>query len=147
MIRPVSMAAGDAEVAARRLAEILGAASDPIPVAPPPDGIEGEWDVDIRFLSGRARHRFSLVGAAGGICGRHRGTRAVGELSGRVDGAAVTLDSVLPTEGARLTYRFEGTVDAVAGTMAGTLRLGEQLVDGFGAGSVTWTARRAASGA
>jgi ABC-type branched-subunit amino acid transport system ATPase component len=73
--------------------------------------------------------------------------QAAGELSGRVDGNAVVLDSVLVTEGARLTYRFTGTVDAVAGTMAGTRRLGEQLVDGFGAGSVTWTACRAASGA
>ena len=134
-------------MAARRLAEILGAASDPSPVAPPPDGIEGEWDVDIRFVSGCARHRFTLLGSTDGIRGRHRGTRAAGELAGRVDGDAVVLDSVLVTEGARLTYRFTGIVDASAGTMAGTLRLGEQLVDGFGAGSVTWTARRAASGA
>ena len=147
MVRPVSMVEGDAEVAARRLVEILGAASDPIPVAPPPDGIEGEWDVDIRFLSGRARHRFSLEGTAGGIRGRHCGTRAVGELSGRVDGYAVMLESLLATEGARLTYRFTGILDADAGTMAGTLKLSERLVDGFGAGRVTWTARRAASGA
>ena len=59
----------------------------------------------------------------------------------------MVLDSVLAAEGARLTYRFAGTVDAEAGTMHGTLRLGEQLVDGFGGGAVTWTARRAGSGA
>ena len=147
MIRPVSMAAGDAEVAARRLAEILGAPPEPRPVAPQPDGIEGEWEVRVRFVSGCARHRFTLLGSADGVRGRHRGTRAAGELAGRVDGDAVVLDSVLVTEGARLTYRFTGIVDASAGTMAGTLRLGEQLVDGFGTGMATWTARRAASGA
>ena len=154
MIRPVSMVEGDAEVAARRLAEILGAPPGTASNEPLPDGIEGEWDVDIRFVSGCARHRFSLLGADGsgirgrdGVRGRHRGTRAAGELSGRVEGGTVVLDSVLDTEGARLTYRFTGTLDAEAGAMTGTLRLGEQLVDGFGAGPVTWTARRAASGA
>ncbi len=145
MIRPVSMVEGDAEVAARRLAEILGASSGARPVAPPPDGIEGEWEVGVRFVSGCARHRFILLASEDGVRGRHRGTRAAGELSGRIDGDAVVLDSVLVTEGARLTYRFTGTVDASAGTMAGTLRLGEQLVDGFGAGRLTWTARRAPS--
>ncbi len=54
---------------------------------------------------------------------------------------------MLAAEGARLTYRFTGTVDAAAGTMHGTLRLGEQLVDGFGAGEPTWAARRVGSGA
>ena len=153
MIRPVSMVDGDAEAAARRLAEILGAAPEPCSSEPVPDGIEGEWEVDVRFVSGCARHRFSLLRSAGGIRGRdgirgrHQGTRAEGELSGRVDGDAVVLDSVLAAEGARLTFRFAGTVDAEAGTMAGTLRLGEQLVDGFGAGEPTWTARRAGSGA
>lgn len=149
MVRPVSMVEGDAEVAARRLVEILGGATEPRPVEPPVDGIDGEWEVDVRFVSGCARHRFSLTGSTGGngFCGRHRGTRAAGELSGQIDGDAVVLDSVLATEGARLTYRFTGILDAGAGTMAGTLRLGEQLVDGFGAGRVTWTARRAASGA
>ena len=153
MIRPVSMVGGDAEAAAHRLAEILGAAPEPCSSEPVPDGIEGEWEVDVRFVSGCARHRFSLLRSADairgrdGIRGRHRGTRAEGELSGRVDGDAVVLDSVLAAEGARLTYRFAGTVDAEAGTMHGTLRLGEQLVDGFGGGAVTWTARRAGSGA
>ena len=142
MIRPVSMVAGDAEAAARRLAEILGRAVEPRPVAPPTDGIDGEWEVDVRFVSGRARHRFSLLRSADGFHGRHRGTRATGDLTGRVDGDAVVLDSVLATEGARLTFRFTGTLDVAAGTMAGTLRLGEQLVDGFGAGRVAWTARR-----
>ena len=147
MIRPVSMVDGDADAAALRLAEILGAPPQRRPCAPPATGIDGEWEVDVRFVAGFALHRFSLVVAQDRIDGRHRGTRAEGELSGRVDGDALVLDSVLATEGARLTYRFAGTVDAAAGTMAGTLRLGEQLVDGFGAGAATWTARRAASGA
>ena len=148
MIRPVSMVDGDAGAAARRLVEILGGAVEPCPVEPPPDGIEGEWEVDVGFVSGCTRHRFSLTGATGGnrICGRHRGTRAAGELSGRVAGDAVVLESVLVTEGALLTYRFKGTLNGAAGTMAGTLKLGEQLVDGFGAGKVTWTARRLGSG-
>ena len=145
MIRPVSMVDGDAEAAARRLVEILGAASDPIPFAPPPEGMEGEWEVDIRFVSGCARHRFTLTRSTGGIRGRHSGTRAAGELTGHVDGEAVVIDSVLVTEGARLTYRFTGALDVGAGTMAGTLRLGEQLVDSFGGGAATWTARRLGS--
>ena len=147
MIRPVSMVDGDAEAAAHRLAEILGAPPQRRPCAPPAAGIDGEWEVEVRFVAGFALHRFSLVVAQDRIDGRHRGTRAEGELSGRVDGDALVLDSVLAAEGARLTYRFTGTVDAAAGVMAGTLRLGEQLVDGFGAGAATWTARRAALGA
>ena len=153
MIRPVSMVDGDAEAAAHRLAEILGAPPQQRPSAPPAAGIDGEWEVEVRFVAGSALHRFSLVVAQGrirgrdGIRGRHRGTRAEGELSGRVDGDGVVLDSVLAAEGARLTYRFTGTVDAAAGTMHGTLRLSEQLVDGFGAGEPTWAARRVGSGA
>jgi L-seryl-tRNA(Ser) seleniumtransferase len=147
MIRPVSMVDGDAEAAAHRLAEILGAPPQQRPSAPPAAGIDGEWEVEVRFVAGFALHRFSLVVAQDRIDGRHRGTRAEGELSGRVDGDAVVLDSVLAAEGARLTYRFTGAVDAAAGTMYGTLRLGEQLVDGFGAGAATWAARRVGSGA
>ena len=147
MIRPVSMVDGDAAVAARRLVEILGAAAPAPSSAAAAMAIDGDWQVEVRFVVGRARHRFTLVCDGNRLHGRHQGTRAVGELSGQVDGAAVHLQSVLVTEGAGLTYRFAGTVDAAAGTMAGTLRLGEQLVDGFGAGVVTWTACRVGSGA
>ena len=75
MIRPVSMVDGDAEAAARRLAEILGAAPEPCSSEPVPDGIEGEWEVDVRFVSGSARHRFSLMRSADAIGGNPRNPR------------------------------------------------------------------------
>ena len=142
MVRAVSMREGDQRVAARRLAEVLSvAAAGPPPAAPPAD-VSGDWRITMRFVAGEGRHRLSLRQAGARVSGRHDGTRSSGEVVGEVRGDGVTLRSVLSIEGANLTYRMSGQVDRSANTISGDVVLGEQLVDGFGVGSVTWRAER-----
>lgn len=65
--------------------------------------------------------------------GTHLGTRARGELEGRIDGSKLRFRSVLPCEGSMLRYTFEGTVSE--DRMAGDLDLGEY-------NRAHWTAER-----
>ena len=67
------------------------------------------------------------------ITGSHTGWAVQGDLSGRKNGDKVELRSSLPAESARLSYFFQGT--AAAGTMSGTVNLGEY-------GTARWRARR-----
>ena len=141
MIRPLAMAEGDQSVAARRLVEIFADARARTARSTPSGDIDGQWKVDISFVAGSARHRFSLTCADSRISGQHMGRRGSGAVTGTLNGAVLVLRSVLLVEGARLTYLFEGSVD----TTADDLTLGEELVDGFGVGRVTWSARRLSS--
>ena len=55
--------------------------------------------------------------------GTHVGSVASGPVEGTVDGDVVTLTSVLPVEGSKLRYRFQGRVKD--GRLQGNLDLGE----------------------
>ncbi|MGH9660411.1 MAG: aminotransferase class V-fold PLP-dependent enzyme [Bryobacteraceae bacterium] len=136
LIRPVAMKAGEAKVAAQRLADILRQAPPVKPepaLRPPSVALAGRWEVDLEFVSGSARHSLTLEVSGNQITGTHQGRIAKGTVAGRIDGDAVRFSSSLPVEGTRLPYEFQGV--AQAGRMSGEAGLGEY-------GSARWSARR-----
>ncbi|MEE8116332.1 MAG: hypothetical protein V3T28_04405 [Gemmatimonadales bacterium] len=135
-LRPVAMKPGEYTIVAERLHEIFRQAPRgsrrPAPAAPVTD-LSGRWDVNVTFGRGQATHLLFLQARGNGITGTHVGTRVRGELTGSIDGDRVRFRSVLPVEGVRLEYLFDGTI--AGNGMAGTLDLGEYP-------TARWTARR-----
>ena len=135
-LRPVAMKPGEYTIVAERLHEIFRQAPRgsrrPAPAAPVTD-LSGRWDVNVTFGRGQATHLLFLQARGNGITGTHVGTRVRGELTGSINGDRVRFRSVLPVEGVRLGYLFDGTISGNG--MAGTLDLGEYP-------TARWTARR-----
>jgi L-seryl-tRNA(Ser) seleniumtransferase len=131
VIRPVAMKAGEYKQVADRLAAVLGGApkARPEQTEAPAADVTGEWEVEVRFAVGSARHRLRLRAEGNAVRGTHSGSRANGEVRGRVEGNRVSLRSSLPCEGTRLTYAFRGTLEG--GRMSGDVDLGEY-------GTATW---------
>ena len=126
VIRPAALKPGEYKVIGKTVRSILAAApSGAAKRAPekPATDVSGHWDVEIEFLRGRGQHQLFLEAEADGVVGTHIGTRTRGDLKGTVEGGKVRLDSVLPIEGSRLSYRFSGVVQG--DEMQGDLDLGE----------------------
>lgn len=85
------------------------------------------------FNYGSATHRVAFEQDGAKLVGTHEGEFASGDLSGTVHGTGVTFQSSLPTDGTRVSFQFEGSVEG--GKMAGTVGLGEY-------GDAKWTAER-----
>ena len=134
-VMPYMMMPGDDAVAAKVIAQTLAAPPRRAkPEAGPATGqIAGQWDVEIRFVRGEARHTLYLEEREGGIVGQHRGEFLAGEVRGARHGDRIDLRSSHRYEGTALGYRFEGAVSA--GRIAGTVDLGEY-------GKAEFTARR-----
>jgi len=135
VIRPVAMKAGEHKQVADRLAAVLGRTPKPQAeqAEAPRADITGEWEVELRFAVGSARHRLKLRADGQAVRGTHFGSRANGEVRGHVAGNRVTLRSSLPCEGTRLTYAFRGTLES--DHMRGEVDLGEY-------GTATWQGER-----
>ncbi len=136
-IVPYQMSAGDEKVVAERLYAIL---SKPprmeAPPAPPqgqPATVAGQWEVQLEFNYGSAKHILVLEQDGGKLMGTHHGEFASGDLGGTVAANTVAFQSSLPTHGTRVSFQFAGTVDN--GKMSGTVGLGEY-------GEARWTAER-----
>jgi uncharacterized pyridoxal phosphate-dependent enzyme len=139
-VRPTAMRPGDAGLAARRIAEVLGNAPrgrSATPPASPVTDITGRWEVDVKYTSGEARHRLFLNMSGNQVLGTHLGRRLDGALTGTVDGDRVRMRSSLPYQGTSLGFIFEGQV--AQGSMQGEVDLGEY-------GKARWTARRLGAG-
>ena len=136
LLRPVAMKPDEYKIVAERLEEVFREGRRKKP-APPPSvpvtDLSGRWDVEVSFALGRARHFLFLEARGNELRGTHLGTRARGELEGRIDGSKLRFRSVLPCEGSMLRYTFEGTVSE--DRMAGDLDLGEY-------NRAHWTAER-----
>ena len=134
-VMPYMMMPGDDAVAAKVLAQMLAAPPRAAkPEAAPASGpIAGQWDVEIRFVRGEARHTLYLEEREGGIVGQHRGEFIAGEARGARYGDRIDLRSSHRYEGTTLGYRFEGALSG--GRIAGTVDLGEY-------GKAEFTARR-----
>ena len=136
LLRPVAMKPDEYKIVAERLEEVFREGRRKKP-APPPSvpvtDLSGRWDVEVSFALGRARHFLFLEARGNELRGTHLGTRARGELEGRIDGSKLRFRSVLPCEGSMLRYTFEGTVSEER--MAGDLDLGEY-------NRAHWTAER-----
>ena len=136
LLRPVALKPEEYRIVAERLEQEFREASTrkpPPPLTPPAADVSGRWEVDVYFALGRAKHLLFLEARGNDLRGTHLGSRARGELEGHVDGRTVRFRSVLPYEGSRLRYAFEGTV--TGDRMTGELDLGEYP-------SARWTATR-----
>ena len=125
-IRPVAMKPDDYTIVAHRLAEVFRSAPKPKPKAaikPPAGDVSGRWDVSVQFTRGSAQHLLFLETEGGAIAGTHVGTVKRGSLKGSIDGDHVMFSSVLPFEGARLGYDFQGTLKG--DVIEGEIDLGE----------------------
>ena len=88
---------------------------------------------DGRSTTGRLSTASRSSRTARSLVGTHEGEFASGDLSGTVHGTGVRFQSSLPTDGTRVSFQFEGSVEG--GKMAGTVGLGEY-------GDAKWTAER-----
>jgi L-seryl-tRNA(Ser) seleniumtransferase len=135
VLRPVALKPGEYQIVADRLSEVLRSAPKPKKktLAAPASDVSGRWDVEVKFGLGEAAHLLFLEAHGNRLEGTHIGTRKRGSLEGIIDGDRVRFRSVLPFEGSRLSYRFEGVVRG--DRMEGSLDLGEYP-------KAAWTAKR-----
>jgi len=139
LLRPAALKPGEYEIVARRLYQVFSSAGRKTERRTP-DGpstnVTGEWDVEIQYEVGAARHRLFLTSTGNRVAGTHSGWAYEGDLRGEIDGDRVKLRSTLPADGNVLTYVFTGSVTEQG--MSGEVRVGEY-------GSARWRARRRAS--
>jgi D-glucosaminate-6-phosphate ammonia-lyase len=136
LLRPVAMKPGEYKIVARRLYEVLSSArtraKEPVP-DPPSMNISGQWEVEIQYEVGSARHRLVLDADGNRILGTHTGWAYQGDLKGEISGDRVKLRSTLPADGNVLSYVFTGS--AAEQGISGDVRIGEY-------GTAKWRARR-----
>ena len=136
LLRPVAMKPGEYEIVAHRLFEVFSSARKKgaeKTAEPPSANIAGQWDVEIQYEVGSARHKLFLAADGNRITGTHEGWAYQGDLKGEISGNRVTLRSSLPADGNVLAYSFTGSVSAEG--LEGDVRAGEY-------GSGKWRARR-----
>lgn len=137
-IMPYMMMPGDAKIAAERIYAVLSKPPKidrPAPNTAPPAQVGGQWDVEMTFTYGQAKHTLTLEQTAGMLAGTHRGEVTSGTLRGFVEGNQVQFRSRQPYEGTVLGFEFAGTVNG--DRMEGTVGLEEY-------GQAQFTARKRA---
>jgi uncharacterized pyridoxal phosphate-dependent enzyme len=131
------MQPGDERVVAERVFQILKAAPGPKPAAAvkaPAADLTGRWDVEIEYRASKSTHQLHLKQSGNGVEGTHQGNFVSREMTGRINGDAVTLSSAYTERhGDALSFRFTGTV--AGDSMSGTLDMGEYM-------GAKWTAKR-----
>ncbi len=133
---PYQMQPGDEKVVADRLFALL---SKPPKVAAPSApaaaaiSVAGQWDAQLDFGYGSARHKLVFEQDGAKLMGTHEGEFAAGDLSGVVAANTIRFQSSLATEGTRVSFQFSGTLDG--GQLSGAVTLGEY-------GEARWTANR-----
>jgi L-seryl-tRNA(Ser) seleniumtransferase len=135
-IMPWQMQPGDAPVVAAALARILSkppqisrAVKSTVPTA----DVAGQWDLEIEFVMGSARHSLFFDQDGESLAGAHQGEVTSGDLGGMVEGDEVHFRSSHPYEGTRFGFDFRGKVNG--DSMAGDVDLGEY-------GPARWSAKR-----
>jgi L-seryl-tRNA(Ser) seleniumtransferase len=95
--------------------------------------IAGNWDLNIDFSLGSAKHRLTLVQNGASLTGFHEGETVSGDVRGSVIGNQARFRSRHPIQGTAIGYDFAGTVDG--GQMSGEVAMGEY-------GVANWSARK-----
>jgi L-seryl-tRNA(Ser) seleniumtransferase len=135
-ITPYMMMPGDEKVVADRLYEVL-AKPPKMEEAPAPAGepanVGGQWDAQLTFLRGSAKHAIVLEQKGTDLVGTHHGEMLSGDLRGTVAANEVHFRSSMKIEGTRLFYEFTGKVDG--DSMEGRVGLDEY-------GEARFTAKR-----
>ncbi|MHB0857221.1 MAG: aminotransferase class V-fold PLP-dependent enzyme [Anaerolineae bacterium] len=144
LVTPTMLEAGEGQVVARRLAEVLHASAPPSPQPPalPALDLAGSWAVRLRYTLSESLHRMVLRQDGdtlqGSYCTPYRET----EVSGRVEGKQVTLRVRLGFESNTVGYAFVGGPDD-GQTPDSPLSLAGQVdVDDYG--QAAWQATREA---
>jgi L-seryl-tRNA(Ser) seleniumtransferase len=134
-IMPYMMQPGDHKIAAEAIHRILANPPKfPAPeIAPPGVNVAGTWSVDLKFLSGAARHELTIQQNEAKLTGTHKGETISGAATGSVEGKTITLRSSQRIQGTSLSYTFTGVAEGDA--IHGTVQLGEY-------GKADFTARR-----
>jgi L-seryl-tRNA(Ser) seleniumtransferase len=131
------LADGDEQIVAQRIVQLLSEKRTPKAAetaVPPSADLGGRWDVEITYAAGRSVHTLHLQQRGARLDGLHQGDFLTRDISGTINGDAVSLASVVSERhGDAITYRFKGTV--TGDSVAGTLDMGEYL-------GATWTAKR-----
>jgi D-glucosaminate-6-phosphate ammonia-lyase len=124
-IMPYMMMPGDAAIVGRRIAELLAKPpADNFTHAPPAVSVAGQWDAEMEFILGRAKHRLVFEQQEGGaLSGSHFGETLAGDLRGAVEGREVWFRSGHRYEGTSLGYEFTGVLEG--DTITGIVDLGE----------------------
>jgi L-seryl-tRNA(Ser) seleniumtransferase len=139
-IVPAMMLAGEEQVVAQRVTDVLSAKHAPKPAetpAAPAGDISGRWEIQIQYTASSAIHTLHLRQNGNRLEGTHQGNFLNRDIAGTINGDAISLASnVAERHGDSLNYRFTGKL--AGDSMNGTLDLGEYR-------AATWTARRPAA--
>ena len=85
--------------------------------------VAGTWNVDLKFLSGTAKHQLTIQQTEGKLSGTHKGETIAGSVSGAVEGKTVSIRSSQKIQGTSLSFVFTGVADG--DTIRGTVTLAE----------------------
>jgi len=110
---------------------------------------DGEWELEIAFVVGSAKHRVKINSNESTITGAHSTQYFQNAVSGFIVGRAIEFSSLHKFEGTNLAYRFVGTIHNGGNEMSGSVELGSSGQSAPGPlnmkeyGDATWRARRA----
>jgi L-seryl-tRNA(Ser) seleniumtransferase len=125
-IGPYMMLPGDEKTVAERLFTVLSQPPrvEEKPKAAPAADLTGTWDVRVQYAASASTHQLHLRQRGNDLDGTHQGDFLSRDLSGTIDGDAVTVRSAF-AHGDELNYTFTGGLTAEG--MGGELDLGEYL--------------------
>jgi len=135
MVMPYMMEKGDAEIAAKRLHEVLSQGFPQVDASAVASAaqVAGDWQVETQYVLGRSLHAMSVQQDGSRLSGTYRSQYTRTDLQGQVVGNDVQFSAVLGYQSNMIRYAFAGHLEG--DTMRGTVSLGE-----YGKG--TWTATR-----
>ena len=124
-VMPYMMQPGDYKIAADAIHKILANPPKFETLVIPPPGVDvaGTWNVDLKFLSGTAKHQLTIQQTEGKLSGTHKGETIAGSVSGAVEGKTVSIRSSQKIQGTSLSFVFTGVADG--DTIRGTVTLAE----------------------
>jgi D-glucosaminate-6-phosphate ammonia-lyase len=125
-IMPYMMQPGDHKIAAEAIHRVMANPPkfDTLVIPPPAADVAGTWNVDMKFLSGTAKHQLVLTQAADGkLAGTHKGETIAGSATGAVEGKTVSLRSSQKIQGTSLSFNFTGAAEG--NTIRGVVTLAE----------------------
>jgi uncharacterized pyridoxal phosphate-dependent enzyme len=124
LVNPYMMEAGEEGIVAARIREVLAAGAGLAAAEPPAVDVAGEWQVEVSFVLGGARHGLTLSQDGARLTGTYRTRYEEAPVTGEVAGRRVTLRTALGYQSNRTPYRFSGEVGP-GGALAGDLDCGE----------------------
>jgi D-glucosaminate-6-phosphate ammonia-lyase len=120
------MQPGDEKVVADRIYKILAQKHEKktVVIEPPAANLTGSWVVSVEYYSGRGEHKLFLEKQDGNdVRGTHKSTFSMLDISGKIEGKKVRLQSNYHDNAESVPFTFDGNIDG--DTFSGVLYLGE----------------------